>query len=395
MNDETSIGVRGKLLLLFVSLLVGLGVAEVTLRLIGFSYPPFFVADTLLGAKHRPGAEGVYREEGRAYVRINRAGMRADRDFSLEKPRGTLRIAVLGDSYPEAFQLPADSTFWAVLQRGLTTCHAGQSVEALNFGVSGYNTLQELLQLRSQVWSYDPDIVLLAFLSGNDVRDHSRGLAGYPRPYPVLAGDSVLVDNSFRKSRAFRIKSSGPWRLFVGAADRLRLAQLLRRAMYYAAQPAGPAADNGRTPELGLDMQIYAAPGDSTWTNGWAATERLILMMRREVEQKGARFVVLGLSNGDQVHPDSVHRASVAQQLGVPDLWYPERRLQALADSARIEYVPVAPTMAQIAQREKLFLHGFPNLNPGGGHWNEAGHRVAGELATAYLCGSWRPDRVK
>jgi hypothetical protein len=40
-----------------------------------------------------------------------------------------------------------------------------------------------------------------------------------------------------------------------------------------------------------------------------------------------------------------------------------------------------------IAERERIFLHGFENTRLGSGHWNENGHRLAAELVAADLCG--------
>jgi len=55
----------------------------------------------------RPGAEGWWSKEGGAYVRINNGGLR-DREHAKAKPTNALRIAVLGDSYAEALQVPID-----------------------------------------------------------------------------------------------------------------------------------------------------------------------------------------------------------------------------------------------------------------------------------------------
>jgi hypothetical protein len=70
---------------------------ELTLRAIGFSYVQFYGPDPLMGWSGRPGAGGVYREEGIAEIRISSAGVR-DRERAVAKPAGVWRVAVLGDS---------------------------------------------------------------------------------------------------------------------------------------------------------------------------------------------------------------------------------------------------------------------------------------------------------
>src|SRR5438552_12805145 len=140
------LGPRGKkllpkLLLLLLGLITGALVSELVLRLIGYSYPQFYQLDYSRGYALRPGMEGWYRKEGESYVRINRDGLH-DREHSKNKPPDTIRIAVVGDSYPEALQVSPEQAFWAVMERQLQDCggFGAKKVEVLNFGVSGYGT---------------------------------------------------------------------------------------------------------------------------------------------------------------------------------------------------------------------------------------------------------------
>jgi hypothetical protein len=42
--------------------------------------------------------------------------------------------------------------------------------------------------------------------------------------------------------------------------------------------------------------------------------------------------------------------------------------------------------MAAHAERQDILLHGFPGGRPGFGHWNAAGHDVAGAAAGGLVC---------
>ena len=163
-----------QLILLLVGLALGLAVSEVTLRLAGVSYPQPYAPDPYCGTRLRPDWEGWWRKEGSAYIRINRCGFRQG-DREPAKPPGSFRVAVLGDSFIEAFQVPDEQTFCAQLELRLqdSPVLTDRRVEVLNFGVSGYGTAQELLMLRHYVWQYQPDLVLLAFFPGNDLRNNS------------------------------------------------------------------------------------------------------------------------------------------------------------------------------------------------------------------------------
>src|SRR3954466_14418520 len=160
-----------------VSVAVALVLGEMALRVVGFSYPNFWRPDPVVGTVLAPGMEGWQRDEGSAYVKVSARGLR-DREHSTAKPAGVYRIAVLGDSYAEAMQVDLERAFWALLPKKLEACGfaGGKRMEPINFGVSGYGTGNELLTLQTRVWSYEPDMVLLAFFPGNDVRNNSPAL---------------------------------------------------------------------------------------------------------------------------------------------------------------------------------------------------------------------------
>src|SRR5881392_857031 len=86
------------LLLVAFGLALSLVLAEAALRILGVAFDAsLFDDDPITGWRLRPNAEGWWVSEGHAYVRINSAGMH-DREYPVEKPRDTVRIAVRGVS---------------------------------------------------------------------------------------------------------------------------------------------------------------------------------------------------------------------------------------------------------------------------------------------------------
>ena len=365
------------------SLALSLALAEGALRLAGFSYPLFHVPDELAGLALRPGAQGWYRAEGEAFVRINSRGWR-DVDRPVKRGEDTVRIAVLGDSFTEALQVPAGQAFPAVLERELNRCAAfgDRTVEVLNFGVSGFGTAQQLLTLRHRVWAYDPQVVLLAFFPANDVVNNSPRLERWSaRPFFRRGESGLVLDASFRDDPGFRDKlKAAPWHAAV--AD-LRLAQLLRRAR----DGAYGGWRQGGLGEPGLQEQVFVPHAAGEWAEAWELTEALIAAMHAEVRARDARFLVATLTTGAMVYPDAQKRARFAAALGVPDLLYPERRLSALGAKAGFDVVALGEPMQRHAERTGEFLHGFANTRAGTGHWNPAGHRAAAGLLAQRLCG--------
>jgi hypothetical protein len=107
--------------------------------------------------------------------------------------------------------------------------------------------------------------------------------------------------------------------------------------------------------------------------------------MRDEVQGHGARLVVVTLSNGIQVYPNQQVRQNFQQRLGVPDLLYPDKRIESFCRAENIPVIMLAPLLQAYADQHQAFLHGFPG-NIGYGHWNHLGHRVAGELIAKEMC---------
>jgi hypothetical protein len=363
---------------------------ETILRVFGISYPYFYIPDQITGYSHKPGAEGLWHKEGNAYIRINSAGLR-DREHDLKKPPKTFRMAVLGDSYAEAMQLPMAQTFWVRLEKELSGCpaFAGQRIEVVNFGVSGFNTGQELLVLRHKIPSYHPDLVLLAFYTGNDIRGNSRELDGHNiRPYFTIREGRLVLDNSFRRSTEFKLQQLP---LSSEAFEYSRMLQVFREAKYrlkaILMQAKHQQRMQNRTgPDVDLDMMVYLKPKDPVWEEAWMITEKLIQLASQEAGENKYGFLLVTLSNPDQVHPDLEHRRALARYLGVGDLYYPVRRIQALAEREGIELLSLAEPLAAYSEEQNKFLHGFPNAQVGVGHWNASAHRFAGQLMAERIC---------
>jgi hypothetical protein len=114
-------------------------------------------------------------------------------------------------------------------------------------------------------------------------------------------------------------------------------------------------------------------------------TEALMVQMRDEVRAKGTTFLVVTGSMGVQVNPDPVAREEFMSRLGIRSLFYPDERVKALGDREGFRVLNLAPALAEYASRNKVFLHGSGDA-AGKGHWNEVGHRLAGELIAGELC---------
>jgi hypothetical protein len=382
---------QAKILVALVGILIGLVVVEMGLRIMGIEYPLFYDYDPVLGYKLRPGVKGYWTEEGKGYVSVNSDGLR-DREHPIPHPANTLRIAVLGDSYTEAMQVNQDEAFWKVLEKDLERCDLhSRKVEVIDFGQSGFGTTQELLDLRYRVWKYSPDVVLLAFTTGNDIADNSRELKQLNYvPYYVYRGDNLVLED--QQARENWSKENTRWRRFyVDDLLSIRFFQVLHHAKekfwkWWLVKGHAKKADASvKDQEAGISDSIYREPTTKVWREAWKVTEGVLLKMRDEVAQKGAYFAVVILTNGDQVNPSPINRASFAKSLGVTELFYPDYRLERFCQDHGIPILLLGPPFQEYATQHEVYLHGF-GKTLGTGHWNQKGHHLAGQLIAQWLC---------
>jgi hypothetical protein len=260
-------------------------------------------------------------------------------------------------------------------------------VEVLNFGVSGYGTAQELITLESRVLPYRPDLVLLAFYAENDVSNNSRRLDGHlDRPYFVLAGDELVADRATMEGARFAFKRVSRNAL-NGIINHVYLFQFLRdavNAFRYGLRGKSRHEPRFATPSLG--DAAFGPPPDEAWRDAWRVTERLLEEMNERVAAGGGRFMIAMLSHPVQVHPDSAARRAFKARLGLESLHYAEQRIAALGAGIAVPVMAVAGPLREMAERDRVYFHGFENAVLGDGHYNRDGHAAVGRVIAAGVC---------
>ena len=374
-----------KILLLGLGLIVGLVIAEGGLRVSGVSYPVFDAYDHDRAIALKPGKEGWYYGEGRAYLKINSLGYR-DVEHTKQKPPGVFRIAVLGDSFTEARQVDIAATFWKRLEAHLQGRpeFSHHRIEVLNFGIGGYGPTQEFLTLKKHVLDFSPDLVILAFCPGNDLANNSRQLISQVNrsftPFYVLRDGQLVLDNSFRDlsidylQRRFLLASIHYSRI-------LEIVNQVRRVVVLRGMQQQPT----RSYEIGLFDEEFLEPKDEVWKEAWRVNDAILTEMNKEVLRVGARFILVTLTTPIQVDPDVAKREQLQRSLGVSDLFYTERRLRQLGQKLGFPVITLAERLQDAATRTGDYLHGFENSGMGTGHWNERGHQLAAEILVEEL----------
>jgi lysophospholipase L1-like esterase len=108
-----------------------------------------------------------------AVAKINALGLRGQ-DFATEKPADTSRILFVGDSFTFGEGVQDDEPFASVLQQRLRSevDKDERRYQVINAGVSGYNTKDEVLYLRTKWLDLEPDMVVLVFYLNDAYDDH-------------------------------------------------------------------------------------------------------------------------------------------------------------------------------------------------------------------------------
>jgi len=373
-------------LLVLVGVFGSFLIAEAGLRLLNISYPVFHGFDPVRGRVLEPGMEGWFRYEGNAYFKINSAGFR-DVEHPLQKPKGTYRILLLGDSYTEARQVSLENTFGRKVEQQLQSCKRflPHKVEVINFGVPGYGNAEELITLRSRGWAYDPDLVLTMFFSGNDLIDNFpraelREHEYIPRPYFHLDQGELKLTYNFQEWSPPLLK----YRLLLWGVHNFRTLELINQAnRVYAARQMGEGQDNALN-QAGLAEFVYAPPQTPIHREAWTITEGILKLMHKEVREHHAKFFLVTTTSPDQL--DQEQKVLLRQRLNAKELDYPEQRLRALGETEGFPVLNLLYDFQRHAEQHHVYLHGFPNTKLGAGHWNEQGNELAAQLISKRIC---------
>ncbi len=356
---------------------------EVGVRALHLVPTRFWQHDELLGTRLIAGKQGWWTQEDHEFrvpVQINSLGFR-DVERTREKPVGKKRVLLIGDSHVEALQVPLEEAIGRQLEVRLANDRG--DVEVVSTGVSGYGTAGEYLSFREIGVNYDPDLVLLAFYPGNDVKNNGPMLEKALKP--VYADDGSLV----------RIDSGKPR---VGGRSLLSrsAAYTYLRKLILTKQPAIAGALVGLglmkktaireadAPDgVPLDYWVYADPAPEAWADAWRRTERLLDDFQATASAHGVRFAVMIVTSRDHLYADSwgaLKQAFPRLQSGVWDLDAPTARVLRWCEDRGVACLSLLPIFQQERDRGAARLHFVHD-----GHWTAEGHALAADAAAKFI----------
>jgi len=145
----------------------------------------------------KPNLSSVFKLEA---LNTNSHGLR-DKEYSLEKAEGTIRVAVVGDSFTMPSGVSIEDAYHSRVEERLNAEQTGMKYEFINFGVGGYSFAQYLAVLKNKAVHFSPDAVLVGFCPCND---HQLPPPAPPQGYDFEATVEKGVFYNFYSVRKLR-----------------------------------------------------------------------------------------------------------------------------------------------------------------------------------------------
>ncbi|MFL6258400.1 MAG: SGNH/GDSL hydrolase family protein [Thermoanaerobaculia bacterium] len=123
------------------------------------------------------------------WAHVNAQGFRGRKDVAVEKPAGVLRVLAVGGSTTFETNVSGDARAWpARMQLYLRELAPGKRVEVVNAGVPGYRDLDNLIRLETDLYRYQPDVIIL-YEVHNDLYAALRTISDSPRAATDTPGE--------------------------------------------------------------------------------------------------------------------------------------------------------------------------------------------------------------
>jgi len=283
-------------------LLIALAVLEIFIQKAEIVSPSFVDVDEKIGTVFRPGRKLVTFKEGFYMGGTNNYGYLGPA-YPPQKERNELRIALIGDSYVEGFQLFDRYHFRAVMESEMNAS-GKNDVEVLNFGRSGFSLADMYCYCRNFVESFHPDIVLF-FVHSTDLNTVNQSFG----PRCVLKDGKLIMSYGFNKSKVFLFR--GKTDIFRGKLSLLSLTsncgklydegltwQILLDKLYINYLKSGPESDVLKIDTAGISPLDSAIMTELEKINLTGGGERMIVvnmgMSARAIDQiRGLGITVL------------------------------------------------------------------------------------------------------
>lgn len=224
--------------------------------------------------------------ETRVQVRTNSRGIRADREYPYEKPPGTCRIVIFGDSFFVGYEVNVEDSFASLLEKRLN--ESGYRCEVINLAVSGFGTSEMLVTLQQEGLKYHPDVVLFS----SHITDLDDNLRSALHTLDVH-GDLVRKNASFLPGIRLSDELS-KFFVYRWVVENSQLYSAVRERAAYYVKARMLSFKKHAEPSMGVSARESGSDaGEPASRFPQRLNLRLLEEARRTSESNGAHFCVL------------------------------------------------------------------------------------------------------
>jgi hypothetical protein len=332
-------------------------------------------------------------------VIYNSQGWR-DTEHSVQKPGDKTRIVVLGDSFMEGYSVRLEDLMSKRLEH--LSDIEGYKTEVINLGVGGYGTLQQYLVYKKVGRLYQPDIVLLGFYFGNDLRDNSYELGSMflNRTSIKLSSRPFLRHTELPAWRITQVDYDGAMSRYTSHKEREKtLTETIaeKSALFVTAHEVykkikaryqSMSIQDENSTKRALERHLaqfgqYYCDEPAEYKRAWEITGAIIQKLDQVVSEDGAELVVFTVPALNEVDP-SIIRNLENQNMSTPALCVEAApsylRLMRLLDELDVTYLDLLPDFRRAMRQDSVEL-----FRRSDAHWNELGHDLAAKKIHALL----------
>ena len=304
------------------------------------------------------------------WVHTNAAGFRGTRPTTIAHD-GILRIMVVGGSTTFDGALSDDRTWPARLEYYLQRLVPGRRLEVVNAGVPGYGLVDNLIRLETELYQYQPDVILY-YEAHNDLIGALRSAVDHPPPTDTPDAIAPLASWRYWLSRQSL--------LYTKIAE--RLAAIRWRGIGDRARPPNPE-----------DWAAAIDRGSGSYARNLTT---FIAVARRFGIRIGVAEVTYAHLPGatPQADVDARARWRITVPFASPEtVMQAYARFNAVIDSvAMTQKVPLVRTAAFGLDSLDGYESGDPMHFNGTGADRMAAHMAEALLATGLMTGTARPS---
>jgi hypothetical protein len=316
-----------------------------------------------------PDSYSEIRQRDFAYIqRVNHLGLRG-KDTTVEKPAGTRRVLMLGDSFTMGKGVEDDQTFVVLVERGLqealSACGGG-SIEVLNGGVDSYAPVLSAIQLERDLGRLGPDLVVLNLDNSDLIQEAAyRQQATRDESGTIVAVPQVWQDSAYERFLSWTSRN-----LFLTRV----LLVYVNRAMDHRQITVRRVVN-----EAGREHFAHTLAGDVDRTAQWDAMFESIARIQRDATTLGAPLLLSTYPWAHQLDRDLgwVGRYEHMQR-GERTTTLTQETIRRRSAALGIPVFEALPVFQAYAGSEPLYFDHDP-------HWNALGQRLMADGLRRYI----------